>query len=75
MPLVRTPLQASANQLQSQSCWAPYLAAEKLASFARPDPSLATHPIMGMVIIGRREPLWSVKAMKLSASAPWAVPP
>ena len=75
VPFVRTPLHASGNQLQSQSAWAPYLAAEKPASLVRPGPSFAIQPMSGTVIIGSAPP-WRESAMKLSAAAPAvALPP
>ena len=69
LPFVRTPLPASGNHCQSLSGWAPYFAAEKLASFVRPAPSLATQPMSGTVIIGSAPP-WRESAMKLSAEPP-----
>src|SRR5437763_6637335 len=51
-PPCRTPLPASANHCQSLPVCAPYFACEKLASLLRLEPTLATHPMIGIVIIG-----------------------
>src|SRR5580658_6919531 len=45
----RIPLPASGNHCESLPVCVPYVACEKLASFARFVPRLATQPIMGMV--------------------------
>src|SRR5688572_10183397 len=49
--LARTPLPASVNQGSTLVC-APYFATEKLASELREGPTFATHPAIGMVMIG-----------------------
>ena len=64
-------MQASGNQLQSQSCCAPYLAAEKLASFVPPGPFLPTQPMSGMVTMGSA-PFCLDSWTKSSNAAPWA---
>ena len=63
-PLLRMPLPASGIHCQSLPVCAPYLAMEKLASFDRLAPSLATQSIVGMVIIA-----WA-PAVRASPPAP-----
>src|SRR5262245_40380414 len=63
------PLPASGNHCQSFPVCAPYLAMEKLESLPRLGPSLATQPIVGMVIIDWA-PTLLFAAMKSSLSLP-----
>ena len=68
-PLVRMPLPASGNHCQSLPVCAPYFAIEKLASFARFGPSLATQSSIGMVNIGCA-PAARALAMNVSPLSP-----
>src|SRR5204863_9695882 len=49
--LFSTPLPALGNHCASLPVCAPYFACEKLASLLRLEPILATHPMIGIVII------------------------
>ena len=73
-PFARTPLHASGNQLQSQSCCAPYFAAEKLASLVPFGPFFPTQPMSGIVTIGSA-PFAFAFATKSSKAAPGAPVP